>query len=806
MASRRTLPWAIRAIAAFALLLAALPVALAQTNDLESLTKPLAGWSADLERIDKTLQRDDLADDTLVHLRSGAEEVREGAAALVDRLRQRLAGTQSQLAKLGPAPKPEDPPEPEAAARERQQLLQAINELGAVIKTAEVLQTRAAQIANRVQERRRTLFSQQILKRVASPFSPSLWRQVRMDLDVALLSLRLVIDEWRNGITAPWLLLVAAALALAVWTGLAQLARRLVERYRSGNGAEPPPFLRRTASAVVVASVRALPPVVGLCVLYAALLAFGLLPGRVQSLAQSGLLAAAAVAALLALIGTVLAPRQPRWRIFPATDRGAQRLAWLASAIAVLYGLDLFLNDLNAVLVSPLSVTIVQKLLGTVSIALLLALLLVTPMGTQEPARESESVLRWGWLRGVLWLVVIAIVTAAALGYVALARFIAGQVVVTGSLLLLVYLLHVSIEELEVAIADPETSTGRWLTRRLGLEARRREQLGVFLSLFLNLLLVLIAVPLVLLQWGFDVQDVRRWIAGILFDVRLGNWNISLATLLVALLLFLAGLVATRILQHWLEAGVLKRARFEQGARSAIATVVGYAGIVFAAIIAFSYTGLDFSNVAIIAGALGVGIGFGLQSIVNNFVSGLILLAERRISVGDWIVVGSEEGHVRRISVRATEIETFDRNYVIIPNSELITHTVKNWTFRHRRARVVIPVGVAYDSDAEQVHDLLLACAKANPEVLDNPAPRVLFDDFGDSALMFRLVAFIGDVDKLIAVRSGLRFAILKALREAKIEIPFPQRDLHLKDIDRIERLLAGGAAATSGKAEANKA
>lgn len=233
--------------------------------------------------------------------------------------------------------------------------------------------------------------------------------------------------------------------------------------------------------------------------------------------------------------------------------------------------------------------------------------------------------------------------------------------------------------------------------------------------------------------------------------------------------------------------------------RNSIKTALGYVGLVVAAAFAISYVGLDLSKLALVAGALTVGIGFGLQSVVNNFVSGLILLVERPIKTGDWIVVGSEEGFVRKISVRSTEIETFDRASVIIPNSDLISGTVKNWMHLDQLGRIIVPVGVDYSADPEQVRDLLLKCAADHPDILRWPAPSVFFVNFGESSLDFELRAFIGQIDSGLSVRSDLRFAILKALREAGIGIPFPQRDLNLQGMDRLEEALDKLASAASG-------
>ena len=196
-----------------------------------------------------------------------------------------------------------------------------------------------------------------------------------------------------------------------------------------------------------------------------------------------------------------------------------------------------------------------------------------------------------------------------------------------------------------------------------------------------------------------------------------------MTALLAAAVLLLALLVVTRMVQRWLETELLPRTAIEPSLQLSIVTIFGYVGAIAAIALALDGLGFDLQKIALIAGALSVGIGFGLQSIVSNFVSGLILLTERPIRVGDSIVVKGEEGWVRRVRVRATEIETFDRASVIIPNSELITGVVKNWTRANTLGRVVIKVGVAYDSDPDAVRDILIDIARAHPQVVQSPPP-----------------------------------------------------------------------------------
>jgi small-conductance mechanosensitive channel len=297
----------------------------------------------------------------------------------------------------------------------------------------------------------------------------------------------------------------------------------------------------------------------------------------------------------------------------------------------------------------------------------------------------------------------------------------------------------------------------------------------------LKLIVYLAAGILLMLPWGYRTSDFFQLFKNLFFGFEVGGLSISLSTILLALGLFFVGYTVTVALRSWLNNKLLPTTKLDIGISNSISTVFGYIGFILAAILGVSAAGFDLSNLAIVAGALSVGVGFGLQSIVNNFVSGLILLAERPIKAGDWIVTSGGEGTVKKISVRSTEIETFDRATVIVPNSTLITDNVTNWTHENKTGRIIIPVGVGYDSDPKQVEEILLRCAKEHRLVLGRPAPAVFFMDFGASSLDFQLRCFLADINNSLSVSSELRFAVLAALREAKIEIPFPQNDVHIR-------------------------
>ena len=242
------------------------------------------------------------------------------------------------------------------------------------------------------------------------------------------------------------------------------------------------------------------------------------------------------------------------------------------------------------------------------------------------------------------------------------------------------------------------------------------------------------------------------------------------------------GIVATRGAQRWLQTHFLPRTSLDPGLQNSVSTIFGYVCIVAVIGLTLAAIGIDLQKITLVAGALSIGIGFGLQAIVSNFISGLILLAERPIRVGDIINVKGEEGQVRRIHVRATEIETADRASVIVPNSELITGVVKNWTHANTLSRVVVRIGVGYDSDVEKVRAILLEIAGAHQHLMTSPAPVVFLTSIADSAINFEMSGVVRNIADAAGVKSDLYFAILKRFREEGITIPNPMREVVWRD------------------------
>ena len=380
-------------------------------------------------------------------------------------------------------------------------------------------------------------------------------------------------------------------------------------------------------------------------------------------------------------------------------------------------------------------------------------------------------------------LALIAGVGALFLGYQNLAGYLIHGVTRTAlALFLLWILLWLVLMAFEYLLRQDTPSASR-LRANLGV-TEKASQTGLgFMQLIADLVLWLSFVVYVIYVWDESGTTLNRLFDLIVMGGVVGSIRLVPMDIIGGILVFAFFMVAIGWIKGWINRRWLRHIVLERGARDALMTLFGYVGFIFAVIIGLSMAGVDLTGIAFISAALAVGIGFGMQEIANNFVSGLILLFERPIRAGDFVTVGEVEGFVRSIRIRSTEIETLDNQNVLVPNSELVSGRVTNWVLRDTYGRLRVNVGVAYGSDIEKVREILETIARAHPEVITDgraPEPRALFMGFGDSSLDFELRVRIQRIERRFQVTSDLNFSIDQAFRDANVTIPFPQRDLHV--------------------------
>ncbi|MDT8408015.1 MAG: mechanosensitive ion channel [Wenzhouxiangellaceae bacterium] len=711
----------------------------------------------------ETLDRSATPRETLEAVRVAAARVRDESQACLTATESRQSALTSRLEALGEATSAESP----EVQQTRQTLEGERVQLEARESACRLLRLRAQELADAAADKAQALMTERLLVRgphlggvlseiFANPLEPIAAIADRMAVSLTGLS-------WSD----------AALLVLLVLASL--LASRAGARIiRPSSGPAVADCVSGGAIALRAATARMLP-------LLLAALAVSVYLAWVTGTTSINARASYAITIWLAgltVIRMVLRPPKPARPFLPLDDALQRSLFVRATVLSVL----LLVGFLAFALIpwKSGSETALLLLRGVYAGALAINLIWILTL--------TGSFLHgalWRVLRGAAGALLLITLGAEWLGYRTLAPYLLRGVAGTVVVMILGALIARFFADLFDGLDEGRLHWQQRLRARLGLAAGNPVPGLMWLRVLVTLLIWGFGSYLVLLSWGLSAEGTTmlgRWLTEG-FDI--GDVQLVPTQILAALLVF--GVLTT--LLRWMHQSVvpgwLRRTRLDTGAREAVTAIGNYIGVAVAVIVALSMAGIRFQNLAIVVGALSVGIGFGLQNIVNNFVSGLILLFERPIRRGDWIEVGNTEGYVRQISIRSTRLETFDRAEVIIPNAELATTQVVNWQLRDSWGRVIVPVAVAYGSDTAKVRDVLLRVAHTHPNTMRGglavPDPVVLFRCFGDSALDFELRFFIPQIDQRLHVISDINFAIDAAFREEGIEIPFPQRDIHLK-------------------------
>ena len=798
-----------------ALLLGAASFAVAQTpaDTPGSSAQRLDGVRASLEQIEQALTRGDLADPALQDLRARLEPLSTTVQTALDELTPRQDAMRARLDQLGPKPGEKAPPEAPAISAEREELQRQFDDADAAVKRARILAVRLEQASTSVLSRRREIFTGALFARNYTILSPELWIAFTRELPRDARAVSFIASDWwsagsrrLSGWSGPGFFAGIAAILLG-FAIIHRLERRVV--YRDPENHDPSAFAK-SAAAIWIALSTAAVPMLAMLAFVALLRSFDLVNGRLDPIVSALLDGVARISITLGIARGLLAPDLTNWRLLDLRDHTVDRLARLVMSVAILVTVDKLLESVVEIIGGGLPISIAIRGVAALVISVVIAAGLHGIASTEQVDDDclgpplTASVRDWyGPMRFAIWIAVVAILGAIIIGYVAFAAFLIDQIVWITFIGSTLYLLMEFAQNAISRGLQPQAPLGRALLSSLGLRRESLDQLAVLLTGLAHLGLIVTATMLALAPWGIESDDMTSSLRAAFFGFKVGEVTVSLSSIIIAVVLFGVAWGLTRGLQRWLETSLMPHTQLDTGLRNSIRTSISYVGFVVAAAISLGYLGLSFDKIAIVAGALSVGIGFGLQSIVNNFVSGLILLWERAIRVGDWIVVGDEQGYVRRINVRSTEIETFDRATMIVPNLNLVTGVVKNWVRTDKVGRIKVPVAVNITADPEKVRDTLIACARTHELVIKIPAPTVFFLAMADNMLKFELVCFVADVETSGRVKSDLNFEIFRQFREAGFDLliqaaaPTP---VSIVGLDRLEAVLdrAAGAKARS--------
>lgn len=795
----------------------------------EAFADKVLDWTKTLESVREQLSTPGKRSDPAFQASGAkAERVRDEAAKASFDASNEADAARKLLQALGPAPKEDEPPEAAEIAAQRESLTARVATFEGRMKQADLIRTQASDLIGMFLAASRERLANLLLMRGPSPVLPAVWARAIPDFMSTLTQIVAVPLQW----LASGALAMSGAVSLAILaTGLFlsaligwPLRKWLLRKFGRDPYEAEPSVLRRLLAATVEGIARGLLPSLAVAAVYLTFLSLELFSANLAPIAAGACLALVFFIMVSSLAGAALAPNMPQWQLAPFEPANARAISRTITALAAVAAVIIFVHKtVHGIAMTVDFWTVFNFVTDTMIAAGMLFLLQprlwkraqaageAVVRATSEAAAGDDALaeeilkVRRRVLPGLRWLMVlvaIAIPAASLLGYNRLAGYLTSNLVWSAALIGGLWLLHELLREVIDVLLSRDEKLSPKVRRALTLTERGSRVLQ-FWSLFgINLVLILFGIAAALPIWGLNWHDLSDWLKSSEFGNYLDRLTFSISDIATAFVVFALIMLATRWLQRALEERIFPQTRLDMGVRHSLKAAVGYIGLLVAVVTAVSALGLNLTNLALVAGALSVGIGFGLQGIVNNFISGLILLIERPIKVGDWVRVGDKEGFVRRISVRSTEIETFQRANVIIPNAELISNSVINLTHRDHLGRIDIPVGVAYGSDVEKVKELLVRCGAQHPNALRSPPPQALLLNFGGSSLDFQLRVHVDRIERYWTIVSDLHYAIEKAFREAGIEIPYQQTDIRLRDLDRLEAMMKGGATPPAGEAE----
>ena len=746
----------------------------AQTITKEEIQK-LDVARAAITRIDTEQEKQAESFDGLLGLREELAPFRDDVRSIVGVLQQRRNTAQARLAEFGAAPAANAPPEPAQNAAERGEKQTILTEIDTHLRSARALLVQADQLWDELTDARRDLFNARIFEHHGSFVYPKFWRGVfRESLPDFHYRISIELAKVNNRINAKqgWPILLGLIAFVGLLGGaLYWLHVWLMSRRKSlaPSDVEEHSKTDILIHAAIVFAMRVIPFASVATIIWFTVTYYDIVPEEVQAflLGLSGSLAVYGIGNGAAR--AVFSPASAGYRMIRTSDRAARQAVRVLHLMLLVYLTGLVVLGGIKMLSAHVSLTITVT--GLMSLALVLLSASALFRAPQAEAGETVAGVVHAplhLLRPILWMLAIVIIGSLLLGFIAFAGFVVGRALATAIILCLAILVYVAIDTIFYEAIAPGRPTNLKIAYMFGFKSTTVDLIGTIIAGTLRVLTVILTVLVLLSPWGIEFGHVDPF-ADVFFGLRFNDLRGWIGAAGIALVLFSVGLVATRLFVSWLNNQLLPRTNLNTGVRHSITTVSGYVGFIAALAIALGQAGVQIQNVALVAGALSVGIGFGLQQVVSNFVAGLIVLAERPVRVGDVIVVKGEEGEVRNISVRATEILLSENSTIIVPNSDMISSIVKNRTFVDPTHRASVKFLLDHDANMKLVFETLRTIARVHPKVIKDKPPTVLIKSVTENGIEIDLGVLCDSVANLATVRSDLYYLALIKFRELGI-------------------------------------
>lgn len=737
------------------------------------------------EQLDQIRQKVTVSanDDLLSSLRQAALQVQKQADDLIAKQAVDIEHLNDQLNILGPV----QPDEAPTLTSQRKTLTAQKNALVSDERQTNTLSQSARDLATQIFSLRRSLFDSQISTRTASPLSSAFWSTLIRPTDDDLRRMNGLLDDVRSVFTsalAPGNRLLFASVvigALLIWVVVRRLLEslliRLMVRWL------PEGRLRRSALALAVGLSTVVTITAATSLLRWGIVSNAVLSNDVVNLLDQLQTLITFCAFIVGLGRALLMLPHPSWRLPNIPDEIATAMGRFPAVLALALMIIGTQERINSVIASSLALTVAVNGLTALAVSLVFFFGLVRYRRT----RRQCAIERPGGLAGLIPFVVAVWVGLSLLallsGYLTLAYFLAVKLLWMSVVASTAYLLVAFFGDVCETLLSPKQPGGMALGSALGLSPRHQAQASTVLAGVGRSLLLLAAVLLAFLPSGSSPGELLESFTRMeVTDKSLGALNIVPSDILMALGCLVAGLFGVRVLKDWFGERLLPETNMDAGMQASLVTLIGYIGFVLVIAVVMSTLHISLTNLTWVVSALSVGIGFGLQAIVQNFISGLILLTERPVKVGDWVSLAGVEGDIRRINVRATEIQMSDRSTVIVPNSQFITQNVRNVTMGNALGVVGISLTLPLETDVLQIRELLLQAFTEHEAILDTPAPSVTFKDLTNTGLIISASGFVNSPRSVGGARSDLLFTVLGRLREMGIALSAPQSMVLIND------------------------